>query len=222
MVLNKITQWLFKKINKGIDVEPRRLKFAKSINLVSLKKNGVWLDLGAGNGSYLRFMNEKSFGLDIKQDEEKKIYSWNFNDKVPDRFKASADIVWCSALIEHTLRPHEFLIEIRKFLKPNGLLLIVAPITHRFNPMFLSGTDHGDHVNFFNPTTLKLTLERAGYKILFKGATSFKKIGQKFYFFSPNILFILEPIPDFQYPISAVKYLDHDQNIIFKEENFGH
>jgi len=222
MVLNKITQWLFKKINKGIEIEPRRLKFAKSINLVSLKKNGVWLDLGAGNGSYLRFMNEKSFGLDIKQDEEKKIYSWNFNDKVPDRFKASADIIWCSALIEHVLRPHEFLIEIRKFLKPNGLLLIVAPITHRFNPMFLSGTFHGDHVNFFNPTTLMLTLERAGYKILFKVATSFKKIGQKFYFISPNILFVLEPIPDFQYPISAVKYLDHDQNIVFKEENFGH
>jgi SAM-dependent methyltransferase len=222
MVLNKITQWLFKKINKGIDVEPRRLKFAKSINLVSLKKNGVWLDLGAGNGSYLRFMNEKSFGLDIKQDEEKKIYSWNFNDKIPDTFKASADIIWCSALIEHVLRPHEFLIEIRKFLKPNGLLLIVAPITHRFNPMFLSGTYHGDHVNFFNPITLKLTLERAGYKILFEGATSFKKIGQKFYFFSPNILFVLEPISDFQYPITAAKYLGHDQNIVFKEENFGH
>jgi SAM-dependent methyltransferase len=222
MVSYKITQWLFKKINKGTEVEPRRLKFAKSINLVWLKKDGVWLDLGAGNGSYLRFMNEKSFGLDIKQDIEKKIFSWNFNEKVPDRFIASADVIWCSALIEHVLRPHEFLIEIRKFLKPDGLLLIIAPITRLFNPLLLSGTYHGDHVNFFNTTTLKLTLERAGYQILHKGATSFKKIGQKFYFLSPNILFVLKPVPNFQYPKSAHKYLDHDQNIIFKEENIGH
>jgi len=222
MTSDKITQWLFQKINKGIEVEPRRLRFAKSLKLVGLKKGGVWIDLGAGNGTYLRFMNEKSFGLDIKKDLEKKIYSWNFNDKVPSKFLATADVIWCSALIEHVLRPHEFLVNVKKFLKPDGLLLIIAPITHLFNPLFLSGTYHGDHVNFFNATTLKLTLERAGYQILYKGSPSFKKIGQKFYFLSPNILFVLKPVPNFQYPKSAHKYLDQDQNIIFKEENIGH
>ena len=133
----RLTQWIFRKINKGPDVEPRRLKFAKTLKPIRNKCSGVWLDLGAGNGTYLRFMNEKSFGLDIKQNLEKKIYSWNFNDKVPIKNIGTVDLIWCSALIEHVLRPHEFLVEIKKFLKHNGVVVIIAPLTHIFNPLFL-------------------------------------------------------------------------------------
>ena len=218
----RLTLWIFRKINKGPDFEPRRLKFAKNLKSIRTKSSGVWLDLGAGDGTYLRFMNEKSFGLDIKQNLEKKIYSWNFNDKVPVTYTATADLIWCSALIEHVLRPHEFLVEIKKFLKHNGVVVIIAPLTHIFNPLFLSGTYHGDHVNFFNLTTLKLTIERAGYEILFKGSPSFKRIGQKFYLISPNVMIVAKPIQNFQYPQSAHKYLENNQHIQFKEENFGH
>ena len=218
----RLTQWIFRKINKGPNVEPRRLKFAKALKPIRSKCSGVWLDLGAGNGTYLSFMNEKSFGLDIKQNLQNKIHSWNFNDKVPIRYAATVDLIWCSALIEHVLRPHEFLVEIKKFLKHDGVVIITAPLTHIFNPLFLNGTYHGDHVNFFNTRTLTLTIERAGYEILFKGSPSFKKIGQKFYFISPNIMIVAKPIQNFQYPQSAHKYLDNNQNIQFKEENFGH
>jgi SAM-dependent methyltransferase len=218
----QLTQWVFQRINKGPDVEPRRLKFAKNLKSIRSRSSGVWLDLGAGDGTYLRFMNEKSFGLDIKQNLDNKIYSWNFNDKVPVKYTAAVDIIWCSALIEHVLRPHEFLVEIKKFLKHGGVVIITAPLTHKFNPLFLNGTYHGDHVNFLNTNTLRLTIERAGYEILFKGSPSFKKIGQKLYFISPNVMIVAKPIQNFQYPQSAHKYLDDNQNIQFKEENFGH
>ena len=218
----RLTQWIFEKINKGPGVEPRRLKFAKNLKSIRSKSSGVWLDLGAGGGTYLKFMNEKSFGLDIKQNLENKIYSWNFNDKVPAKYVATADLIWCSALIEHVLRPHEFLVEIKKFLKHDGVIIITGPLTHMFNPLYLSGTYHGDHVNFFNAKTLRLTIERAGYEVVFEGSPSFKKIGQKIYFISPNIMIVAKPILNFQYPESAHKYLDKNQNIQFKEENFGH
>jgi len=217
-----LTQWIFRLINKGPEVQPRRLKFAKSLKLISSKSSGVWLDLGAGSGTYLKFMNKKSFGLDIKKNLENKIYSWNFNDKVPAKYIATADVIWCSALIEHVLRPHEFLVEIKKFLKPAGLIIITGPLTHMFNPFYLSGTYHGDHVNFFNAKSLKLTIERAGYEVLSVVSPSFKSIGQKIYFISPNIMIIAKPILNFQYPQSAHKYLDKDQNIQFKENNFAH
>jgi SAM-dependent methyltransferase len=218
----RLTQWVFKKINRSPETEPRRLKFAKNLKILREKSSEIWLDLGAGNGTYLKFMSEKSFGLDIKKNLESKIYAWNFNDKVPIEHAATCDVIWCSALIEHVLRPHEFFIEIKKFLKHDGVIVITAPLTHLFNPLYLSGTYHGDHVNFFNAKTLRLTIERAGYEILFEGSPSFKRIGQKLYFISPNIMIVAKPVLNFQYPQSAHKYLDKNQDIQFKDENIGH
>ena len=218
----KLTGYLFRKINKGPEIEPRRLKFAKNLQILADKKSGIWLDLGAGDGTYLKFMNEKSFGLDIKENLQRKVYSWNFNDKVPMEHAATCDVVWCSALIEHVLRPHEFLVEIKKLLVHDGVIVITAPLTHLFNPLYLSGTYHGDHVNFFNAKTFRLTIERAGYEILFEGSPSFKRIGKKLYFISPNIMIVAKPIVNFQYPRSAHKYLDENQDIQFKDENIGH
>jgi SAM-dependent methyltransferase len=218
----KLTEYLFRKINKGPEIEPRRLKFAKNLQILADKKSGIWLDLGAGDGTYLKFMNEKSFGLDIKENLQRKVYSWNFNDKVPMEHAATCDVVWCSALIEHVLRPHEFLVEIKKLLVHDGVIVITAPLTHLFNPLYLSGTYHGDHVNFFNAKTFRLTIERAGYEILFEGSPSFKRIGKKLYFISPNIMIVAKPVVNFQYPRSAHKYLDENQDIQFKDENIGH
>jgi SAM-dependent methyltransferase len=219
---NRLAQWIFEKINRGPETEPRRLKFAKNLKVLREKSSGIWLDLGAGNGTYLKFMSEKSFGFDIKQNKESKIYAWNFNHKVSVEHTAICDVVWCSALIEHVLRPHEFLVEIKKFLKRDGVIVMTAPLTHLFNPLYLKGTYHGDHVNFFNAKTFRLTIERAGYEILFEGSPSFKWIGQKLYFISPNIMIVAKPLQNFQYPRSAHKYLDKNQNIQFKEENMGH
>jgi SAM-dependent methyltransferase len=218
----RLSKWAFEKINRGPEAEPRRLKFAKNLEILRKKSSGIWLDLGAGDGTYLKFMSKQSFGLDIKQNLESKIYAWNFNDKVPTEYTATCDVIWCSALIEHVLRPHEFLINIKKFLKHDGVVVMVSPLTHLFNPLYLSGTYHGDHVNFFNAKTLRLTMERAGYEILFEGSPSFKRIGRKLYFISPNLIIVARPILNFQYPQSAHKYLDENQDIQFKEENFGH
>jgi hypothetical protein len=97
-----------------------------------------------------------------------------------------------------------------------------CPQTLPRNPFIFRGTLHGDHVNFFNLTTLKLTTQFTGYEILFAGTPSFKRLGLKLSFISPVIMIVAKPIANFQYPDEAHKILDKDGNIIFKEENIGH
>ncbi len=187
-----------------------------------MKLNQIWLDLGAGDGTYLRWMSQDSYGLDIKGDADRKIQSWNFNSEVPDILQSSTDVVWCSNLIEHVLRPHEFLLEIKRFLRKDGIVILVCPQTLIRNPLIYRGTLQGDHVNFFNLTTLKLTVKAAGFEVLYSGTPSFAKFGMRLAFVAPTIFVVIKPIQDFQYPQSAHKYLDADGKICFKEENLGH
>ena len=222
MNADRLTNWIFLRINKGETVEPRRLKFVKSLDIVKPKILSTWLDIGAGNGNYLNFMPDNSFGLDIKENLAKKVLKWNFNDPIPNNLVGKIDVIWCSNLIEHVLRPHEFLIKIQKFLKPDGLLVVCCPQTLIRNPLIFRGTLHGDHVNFFNLTTLKLTIKYAGYKVCFSGSPSFKKLGSRLSFMSPMIMVIAKKKQNFQYPDSAHKILDSNLNIIWKDENLGH
>jgi len=220
--IDKLTQIAFKVINKGPIKMPRRFKFAIKIKSVEPKVFKKWLDLGAGDGTYLKFMSPDSIGLDIKSNIEKRIKSWNFNDSVPSDLENNFDVIWCSNLIEHVLSPHEFMIKIKKFLKPDGILIIACPQTLIKNPFIYKGTLQGDHVNFYNLSTLKLSIKYSGYQILFAGTPSFTKLGSKFAFLAPTIMVVARPIFNFQYPASAHKVLDRNGNIIFKEENFGH
>jgi SAM-dependent methyltransferase len=218
----KLTQITFNKINQGPSKMPRRLKLARKIKIVKPKVFKKWLDLGAGDGTYLKFMSPGSIGLDIKSNAEKRIKSWNFNDPIPSDLENNFDVIWCSNLIEHVLSPHEFMIKIKKFLKPDGILIIACPQTLIKNPFIYKGTLQGDHVNFYNLSTLKLSVKYSGYQILFAGTPSFTKLGSKFAFIAPTIMVVARPIMNFQYPASAHKVLDGNGNIIFKEENFGH
>jgi len=220
--IDKITQWFFLRINQGPTRIPRRLKFVQSLKIIKPLVSKKWLDLGAGDGTYLNFMSNESVGLDIHPNPQKKIFSWNFNDSCPKELLGKIDVIWCSNLIEHVLRPHEFLLRIKEFLTPNGIVILCCPQTLLRNSFIFRGTLHGDHVNFFNLTTLKLTMRFAGYRIIFAGSPSSKRWGQKFSFVSPIIMVIAVPLPNFQYPESAHKYLDSNGLIVFKDENIGH
>ena len=201
---------------------PRRLKYASNLSICQAKKNGVWIDMGAGIGHYLNFMSSSSYGLDLNEVKEKKIYSWNFNDEPRKQDLYTADVLWCSNFLEHVLRPHEFLIKIKKILKPDGLLIISVPNTTLFNKGPFSGTLQGDHVNFYNNSTLKLTIEFAGYEILFSGTSSFPKFGKVLAKIGPTLMIVARPKAKFQYPAGAHKLLNKDGEIEFKNESLGH
>ena len=201
---------------------PRRLKFAQNLSLVKGKKEGLWIDLGAGIGHYLNFMSDSSYGLDLNEQKKKKIYSWNFNDEPRKEDLYQADVLWCSNFLEHVLRPHEFLVKIKSLLKPDGLLIIAVPNTTLLNKGPFSGTLQADHVNFFNNSTLKLTIEYAGYEILFSGTSSFPKFGQLLAKIGPTLMVVAQPKKEFQYPPGAHKFLNAEGEIEFKNDSVGH
>ncbi len=200
---------------------PRRLKFVFKLKNLPV---GRWMDVGAGIGHYLKFMPNGSVGLDIKQDKEKSIYKWNFVDPLPSQFNGAISVVWCSNLIEHVLDPHRFLINLRKVIIPGnqGILLIACPNTVFFKRGPWKGTLAADHVNFFNINTLRLTMQYAGYRIVYSGCPSFpwlpiwvsKLLGP----LGPTLLVGAQPIENFQYPSRAHKVLNSSGEIEFKNE----
>jgi SAM-dependent methyltransferase len=221
-MFNRVNQKIFKIINRGSSAPPRRLIFAMKQSEVSARINGVIVDLGAGPGEYLKYFNKNSFGLDITEAPEKRIFRWNFASSVRSEDVGIASIVWCSNLLEHVLAPHEFLLKIKKILSPDGILVIAVPNTSFFNLGPFSGALQADHVNFFTNSTLKLTVEFAGYEILFSGTCSFPKLGKQLAKFGPTIMVIAKPVHNFQYSSNAHKILDKEGKIIFKSEAIGH
>jgi SAM-dependent methyltransferase len=203
---------------------PRRLEFALRIPGVP---GGKWLDVGAGIGHYLQFMPSGSLGLDIKADKSKKILYWNFLGEFPEEVIQSIDVVWCSNLIEHVIDPHKFLISLRSVFsnRKDSTLLISCPNSVFFKKGPWRGTLASDHVNFFTLTTLRLTLEFAGYEIVFAGTPSFPRlpfwISRLLGPFGPTLLVAARPIPNFQYGQKAHKILLSGNIIEFKDESIS-
>ena len=97
-----------------------------------------------------------------------------------------ADVVWCSAILEHVDSPHILLRKLHQLLRPQGMLALYVP-TLPLVPLFgalprlgkyFLGHRHGDHINAFVPQTLRFFCERAGFKTVelspfFPGPLSF-------------------------------------------------
>lgn len=67
----------------------------------------------------------------------------NNSELIPD---ASYDFVVCAEVLEHTLRPFDAVEEIRRVLKPGGLLFLTAPFNFRIHgplPDCWRFTEHG-------------------------------------------------------------------------------
>jgi 2-polyprenyl-3-methyl-5-hydroxy-6-metoxy-1,4-benzoquinol methylase len=82
-----------------------------------------------------------------------------------------ADVVWCSAILEHVVSPHILLRKLHQLLRPEGILALYVPTLPiipvlsslpRLGKYFL-GHRQGDHINAFVPQTLRFFCERAGF-----------------------------------------------------------
>lgn len=206
------------------DAIPRRLRFAFRIPGLPA---GKWLDVGAGIGHYLQFMPKGSLGLDIKEDLAKNTLNWDFSKGFPSQVEGSMNVVWCSNLIEHVLDPHKFLIDLRCVFEfdQDCMLLISCPNTILLKRGPWQGTLASDHVNFFTLTTLRLTLEFAGYDVVFAGSPSFPRapmlVSKLMGPFGPTLLIAARPKRDFQYGERAHKILIAGNQIKFKDESIS-
>lgn len=80
------------------------------------------------------------------------------------------DAVTMLDVLEHLFSPRTCLTEVRALLAPQGILLIETPNMAGWLPR-LMGSRHPwvrppEHLTYFTPATLRLALERAGFRVL--------------------------------------------------------
>jgi SAM-dependent methyltransferase len=93
--------------------------------------NSIVLDVGCGDRIYEQFITCKKYiGIDIEQSGR------SSDKKLPDMYFDGLDIpfnnnffdfIICTEVLEHAIDPEYLCAEMRRVLKPNGLLLITVP-----------------------------------------------------------------------------------------------
>ncbi len=138
----------------------------------------ILCDVGCAYGMNLAFCAPGAYGIEVEEYEVRFARSLGLtvyprdvlNDDLSDL--PMAEVVWCSAVLEHVDSPHVLLRKLYLLLEPEGLLAIYVPTIPllpwlRHLPRlgrYFSGYAASDHINAFIPATLRFFCERAGFK----------------------------------------------------------
>ena len=128
--------------------------YGKKINFSDKKKQ--FLDLGCGDQHLRKSVEDRIMdylGLDIN------VVNFEFV-RLP-RVKNSVDFIVSLAVIEHISNPDNFLNEIYRVLKPDGILYVSTPNWHYCYKAFYNDPTH---VKPYNPLTLETILTMYGFK----------------------------------------------------------
>ncbi len=140
------------------------------------------LDIGCSYGQSLLYWGESSIGVDVSEQMAGlpkalgyEVYLTNIEDRLyPEEWKADFDGAFSDNLIEHLVSPHLFLVRINRILNDDGLLVLghpTVPFTSLAKNIWrcyngFDGYLAGEHINFYTPETISLTLKRAGFKVI--------------------------------------------------------
>lgn len=148
------------------------------LRLPPWKGGGTVLDVGCGWGEYLLLMRELGWntigvdlaeqavtyargqlGLDVRQGT---VESQHFAD-------GTFDVVTLWDVLEHLEEPGSTLTEIRRILKPGGLLLMKVPDCSSLQARWLGSIwqpwELPRHLCHFTPATVRALLEQSGFRV---------------------------------------------------------
>ncbi|GAB6126603.1 class I SAM-dependent methyltransferase [Humidesulfovibrio idahonensis] len=139
-------------------------------------RGGRMLEIGAGFGTFVRAMRELAL-MDSITVVQTGPLAGQCRERGADKVISSLmgelsgeepfDLVTSFEVIEHTFDPLGFLRNVRNCLRPGGLLVLSCPNAAGFDIAELGphsdSVDH-EHLNYFNPASLRLLLERAGLR----------------------------------------------------------
>ena len=142
----------------------------------TLPDNGRLLDIGCGNGSFLRAFHQHQpwwtmSGSEINDHDRGIIESISGFDTLwccsPKEISGKYDLISMIHVLEHIISPISFLTDVKNRLSDDGLILIETP-NYKQNPFDLIVADHATH---FSLGTLCAVIEQAGLEILWKSDT---------------------------------------------------
>lgn len=157
---------------------PRALKVKEICESLNFHPKTL-VEVGAGFGTFCEEIRDLNFidtivaveptpglaqtcrdkGLDVI---EKPIEQSNFEEE-------SADLVCSFEVLEHLFSPSDFLAKFSKILRPGGLAILTNPNGRGFDVVVSpehSGTVDVEHLNYFNPDSMKRLYERNGFELL--------------------------------------------------------
>ena len=134
-----------------------------------VKKNYSVLDFGCGGGYMLTKLKcRQKYGIDINsaaREETKKngITVFEKFENIPRAVKF--DLIMSHHVLEHLENPAKTLYEFKKYLKKNGLLVLVVPIDDwRIEKEFVND-DVNQHFYTWTPLLIGNLFKHCGYKI---------------------------------------------------------
>jgi SAM-dependent methyltransferase len=140
-------------------------------SLTRLDTSTRWLDYGCGTGGLVAWLRHRGLsgargyeqGYAARQLRERSVPGLS-----PDELKANAgtfDVVTAIEVIEHTVDPVHELWRMRSLLRPGGLLFLTTGNAAPFRKRIASWryVVPEVHISFFEPETLSLALELAGF-----------------------------------------------------------
>tara|TARA_Y100001934_G_C12336451_1_gene767852 strand:- start:829 stop:1818 length:990 start_codon:yes stop_codon:yes gene_type:complete len=157
---------------------PRLNRIQKFCEKYNVDKN-LLIEVGAGYGTFSEVVNEKktfkkviaiepspesvnsckSKGIEVINDF---IENVNLDNHI-------VNVIASFEVIEHLFSPINFIKECFRILSPGGLLVLTCPNIHGFDIGILQdksqSVDH-EHLNYFNPFSLKTLVEKCGFTTL--------------------------------------------------------
>lgn len=183
------------------------------------------IDIGCGFGEYLRFFGTGSVGITTSQEEVKYGKENNLNIIFNNAEKLEEfspeeefDAIWANNLFEHLLSPHSFLMKIKKITHSRTILILGVPVIPRIAILTslkkFRGALDSSHINFFTQTTLRLTAERAGWKVLAVRPFIFKNMlfDALVSPIAPHLYVMAENMENFIYPSKKVREWKDDEH----------
>lgn len=141
--------------------------------------NELILEVGSGFGTFCEELKSRNFFKRIIAVEPTPHLAQRCRDKQIEVIEDTIENVYLNDLhvnvvvsfetIEHLFSPFEFLKTCNKTISGKGLLFITCPNMHGFDTLLLktkSKSVGGEHLNLFNPKSINMLLEKAGFKIL--------------------------------------------------------
>jgi 2-polyprenyl-3-methyl-5-hydroxy-6-metoxy-1,4-benzoquinol methylase len=153
----------------------RTVEFIKVV--LSPKKDQKILDIGCGEGTYFPFFETngyKCFGIEpsgkAKNAKERNPHA-NISDEYFETsetniFKTEFDVILMNWALEHIVEIESFFKKLKKYVKIGTKLIIQVPDTQYYFDNSLALFYVHEHINYFTIETLRLLLERKGYKIV--------------------------------------------------------